>query len=94
MYDHLAEAIGLNPAKTAEIGRCMVRPSRRGSNLMLAMSKRLVDCAVMHERDWIIAAVHPDNISGCTSLERLGMEEKGQILQDGIYHRSIYAMHL
>ena len=33
-----AEAAGLDPAVVAEVGRCMVRPSRRGENLMLSMS--------------------------------------------------------
>ena len=87
-----AEAADLDPADVAEIGRCMVRPSRRGSNLMLSMSKQLTDYARAIGREWIIAAVHPDNAAGCRSLEQLGMEEKGEILQDGTYPRTIFAM--
>ena len=89
-----AEAAGLNPTDVAEIGRCMVRPSKRGSNLMLSMSKQLADYARATGKEWVIAAVHPDNVAGCRSLEQLGMEEKGSVLQDGTYPRTIYAMEI
>ena len=94
VYGHEAEAIGLDPADVAEIGRCVVHPSCRGKSLMFSMSKQLVSRAVMMDRTWIIAAVHPDNIAGRKSLEQLGMAERGFILQDDIYPRMIYAMHV
>ena len=93
-YDIFAEAIGLDPGSVAEIGRCMVRSSQRGSNLMLSMTRQLVDRAYSKEREWIIAEVHPDNLAGRKSLERLGMRETGQIVQDGVYPRIIYAMQI
>ena len=89
-----AEAAGLDPASVAEIGRCMVRPSKRGSNLMIGMSKQLTDYARAVGREWIIAAVHPDNTAGCRSLEQLGMTEKGHVVQDGTYPRTIYAIEI
>ena len=89
-----AEAAGLDPAVVAEVGRCMVRPSRRGENLMLSMSGQLKDSARAHGREWLIAAVHPDNVAGRRSLERLGMEEKAEVVEAGIYPRAIYAMPL
>ena len=72
----------------------VVSCTRRGKNLMFSMSKQLIDRALMMDRSWIIAAVHPDNVAGRKSLERLGMAEKGFILQDDIYPRCIYAMHV
>ena len=94
VFDHEAEAVGLDPAEVAEIGRCVVHPSCRGKNLMFSMSKQLVDRALMMDKTWIIAAVHPDNVAGRKSLEQLGMTEKGFIVQDDIYPRCIYAMHV
>ena len=94
VHGHEAEAAGLDPADVAEIGRCVVHPSCRGKNLMFSMSKQLVDRALMMDKTWIIAAVHPDNVAGRKSLEQLGMTEKGFILQDDIYPRCIYAMHV
>lgn len=91
-FESSAEAIGLNPTKVAEIGRCMVRPSKRGANLMIGLSKQLIDYARASGKEWIIAAVHPDNVAGCHSLEQLGMEAKGSVLQDGTYPRAIYAV--
>ena len=89
-----AEAAGLAPAVVAEIGRCMVRPSKRGANLMLSMSKQLLDCAYLHGQEWVIAAVHPDNAAGCRSLERLGMSERARIVQSDVYPRIIYGMQI
>ena len=89
-----AEAAGLDPSTVAEVGRCMVRASRRGENLMLSMNQQLKDRARAQGREWLIAAVHPDNVAGRMSLERLGMEEKGEVVEQGVYPRVIYAMPL
>ena len=89
-----AEAAGLDPSVVAEVGRCMVRPTRRGGNLMLSVSQQLRDCARVHGKEWLIAAVHPDNAAGRKSLERLGMEEKGEVVEPGGYPRVVYAMPL
>ena len=89
-----AEAAGLDPALVAEVGRCMVRPSRRGENLMLSMNQQLKDCARAQGKEWLIAAVHPDNLAGRRSLDRLGMEERGQVVEEGGYPRAIYVMPL
>jgi len=89
-----AEAAGLDCSVVAEVGRCMVRPSRRGENLMLSMNEQLKDYARAHGKEWLIAAVHPDNLAGCRSLRRLGMEEKGEAVEQGTYPRLVYAMPL
>ena len=80
--------------RTEEAVKSFQRANKLVVDGVVGNLKQLVDRAVMMDKTWIIAAVHPDNVAGRKSLEQLGMTEKGFILQDDIYPRCIYAMHV
>ena len=73
-YGESLSAIAPQPIPVAEIGRCMVRPSFRGHNIMLTLNRKLLEIAKERKIRTLIATAHPDNIASNTSLQALGMK--------------------
>jgi RimJ/RimL family protein N-acetyltransferase len=84
------DKLGIGTCKIAEIGRCMVNPENQGNNLMFKINSILYSIAKEKEIQYLIATAHPDNLSSCKSLEKLGFVRKNTILKNSKYLRNIY----
>ena len=59
---------------------------------MLRLNEHLLRIARERSIDVLIATAHPDNVSSCKSLEKLGMAIKGSMVKSGRFPRNIYLM--
>ena len=87
-YGKAASYIHLSTQKIAEIGRCMVSPDYRGSQLMVRMNEFLFDVNPK-KVDCFIATAHPDNMPSIKSLEKSGFIKQADFVKADM-KRNIY----
>ena len=93
-YEESAVAANVSLDKTAEIGRCMVLPSRRGENIMYQLNCQLIKKAKQLGINTLIATAHPDNVASNQSLQKLGMKVVTVINKDVDFLRNVLVMNI
>lgn len=78
----------------AEIGRAMVHPDYRNSNLLLTITTKLLDIARAKGKEYVLATIHPQNIPSQKSFTRLGMKKQCTYLKSSGFIRDIFIMKL
>ena len=72
----------------------MTLPKARGNNYMLKINTALLSVAKELGFEYLIATAHPDNTPSNHSLQKLGMECKGQFYRYGKFLRNYYLMKI
>ena len=66
-------------AKVCELGGNLVLPEYRGNGITTKLQTMELELAKKLEFDYIISMAHPDNISSCKTLEKVGFQREGHI---------------
>ena len=61
---------------------------------MYKMNKKIIEIAYKKNIKYLISTTHPNNISSCKSLEKLGMQVVGKINKHDNYERNIFLRKL
>ena len=80
--------------KVAEIAECMTLPEARGNNYMLKINTALLAVAKELGFEYLIATAHPKNTASNHSLQKLGMQCKGQFYRYGKFLRNYYLIKI
>jgi len=93
-YLDIEKLCGIEGSRVAEIAECMTLPEARGNNYMLKINEKIIEEAKQLGFEYIIATAHPENIASNHSLQKLGMECKGQFKRYGKYLRNYYLIKI
>ncbi len=92
-FDGEWEQMGIDKAKTVELGESMTLPDYRGNGLMLRVNTLLCNWAKESGYEYAIATAHPNNAASNRSLQKLGMVPYRQFTRNSL-PRNIYIKKL
>ena len=93
-FADIVKLLGIEGKNVAEIAECMTLPQARGNNFMFKINSVLFQRAREKGIEYLIATAHPDNNASNHSLQKLGMEIKGQFYRYGKNLRNYLVMKL
>ena len=78
----------------AEIGRAMVHPEYRGSNLLYSINTKLVEVAREKGFRYLLATIYPENLPSQRSFIKLGMTKQTTYRKSSGFVRDVFLMKI
>ncbi len=94
MLADLKKEFGITNYKVCELGGNLVLPEYRGNGITTKLQTMLLQVAKDLDFDYIISMAHPNNISGCKTLEKVGLKFVKEITFSNGFLRKLYRIKL
>ena len=94
MLADFKKEFGLTEYKVCELGGNLVLPEYRGRGITTTLQKMEFNLAKELGFDYIISMAHPDNVSSCKTLEKVGLEYVKETTLSNGFLRKLYMKKL
>ena len=94
MLADFKKEFGLENYRVCELGGNLVLPEYRGNGITTNLQKIELELAKTLGFDYIISMAHPDNISSCKTLEKVGLNFIKETKLSNGFLRKLYMLKL
>lgn len=94
MLADFKKEFGLEEYTVCELGGNLVLPEYRGNGITTTLQKIELELAKQREFDYIISMAHPENISSCRTLEKVGLNLVKETRLSNGFLRKLYMLKL
>ena len=94
MLADLKKEFGITDYKVCELGGNLVLPEYRGNGITTKLQTMLLQVAKDLDFDYIISMAHPNNISSCKTLEKVGLKFVKETTLSNGFLRKLYRIKL
>ena len=94
MLSDFKQEFGLTEFKVCELGGNLVLPEYRGKGITTKLQTMELQIAKDLGFDYIISMAHPDNISSCKTLEKVGLKFVKETTLSNGFLRKLYMLKL
>lgn len=94
MLADFKKEFGITDYKVCELGGNLVLPEYRGNGITTKLQTMLLQVAKDLDFDYIISMAHPNNISSCKTLEKVGLKFVKETTLSNGFLRKLYVLKL